>query len=159
MPYPGAEWRVSELAADFNINPRTIRYYERIGLLSASTRTAAGYRLFSPSDRDRLRFILKAKATGLTLDEIREVLSLRRRGVVPCPRVLSLIEAKLGQLDRHVQALHAFRDELVALQREAAGGTIDGCICGLIEEHEPHHKPEALRLATEMLSHRPARAR
>ncbi|MDQ3418598.1 MAG: heavy metal-responsive transcriptional regulator [Acidobacteriota bacterium] len=159
MPRPSTEWRVSELAADFNINPRTIRYYERIGLLAASTRTAAGYRLYSPTDRDRLRFILKAKATGLTLEEIREVLALRRRGVVPCPRVLALIEAKLGQLDRHVQALLEFRDELVGLQREAAGGTIDGCICGLIEEHESHHKPEALRLATEVLSHRPVRAR
>lgn len=159
MPRPSAGWRVSELAADFNINPRTVRYYERIGLLSASTRTAAGYRLFSLSDRDRLRFILKAKATGLTLEEIREVLSLRRRGFVPCPRVLALIGVKLGQLDRHVQALLEFRDELVGLQREAADGTIDGCVCGLIEEHEPYHKPEVLRLATEVLSHRPGRAR
>ena len=159
MARPSGGCRVSELAAQFNVNPRTIRYYERIGLLSASTRTAAGYRLFSPSDRDRLRFILKAKATGLTLGEIREVLSLRGRGVVPCRAVLGLIETKLEQIDRHVQALLEFRDELVGVQREAADGDIDGCVCGLIEQHEPHHEPEALRLATEVLSHRPVRAR
>lgn len=151
--------QVSELAAEFNVNPRTIRYYERIGLLSASTRTPAGYRLFGPGDRARLRFILKAKATGLTLDEIRHVLSLRRRGVVPCPTVLALIEAKLEQIDRHVQALLEFRDELARVQREAAGGRSDGCVCGLIEEHEPHHEPATLRLATEVLSRRPVRTR
>lgn len=158
MSRPSGGCQVSELAAEFNVNPRTIRYYERIGLLSASTRTAAGYRLFSPRDRDRLRFILKAKATGLTLGEIREVLSLRRRGVVPCPTVLTLIDAKLAQIDRHVHALLEFRDELVGVQREAADGNVDGCVCGLIEEHEPHHEPETLRLATEVLSHRPVRA-
>lgn len=53
--------QVGDLAAEFHVNPRTIRYYDRIGLLEASTRTPAGYRLYSGADRDRLRFILKQK--------------------------------------------------------------------------------------------------
>lgn len=150
---------VSDLAAEFNINPRTLHYYERIGLLKASMRTPAGYRLYSDADRDRLRFIMKAKATGLTLDEIREVLSLRRTGVAPCPRVLALADAKVQQLDRHVAALLEFREELVALQREALEMKGDNGVCGLIEGHEPHQTPESLRLAMEVLSHRPLRAR
>jgi DNA-binding transcriptional MerR regulator len=150
---------VSNLATEFDINPRTIRYYERVGLLEASARTAAGYRVYSSADRDRLRFILKAKATGLTLDEIREVLSLRTRGVAPCSRVAALINAKLEQVDRYVQALLEFRRELVALQREASRSVAEGCVCGAIEEHEPRQKPESIRVATDMLSHRPVRAR
>lgn len=152
-------WQVSDLAAEFDINPRTVRYYERVGLLQASTRTSAGYRVYSNADRDRLQFILKAKATGLTLDEIREVLSLRDKGVAPCERVLALVRAKLDNLDRQVQALLDFRKDLIALQREAGATVVDGCVCGLIEEHEPRQTPESLRLATEVLSHRPVRAR
>ncbi|MPY89452.1 MAG: MerR family DNA-binding transcriptional regulator [Luteitalea sp.] len=41
-----SRWQVSDLAAEFQLNPRTIRYYEHVGLLKASTRTAAGYRLW-----------------------------------------------------------------------------------------------------------------
>ena len=74
------DWQVSDLGAEFHINPRTIRYYERIGLLTASARTPRGYRVYSSADRDRLSFILKAKATGLTLGEIREVLATRGAG-------------------------------------------------------------------------------
>jgi DNA-binding transcriptional MerR regulator len=146
------ERQVSELAAEFDINPRTVRYYERVGLLKASTRTPAGYRLYSNVDRDRLRFILKAKDTGLTLQEIGDVLSLRDRGVAPCERVLALIEAKLEQVDRRVKALLDFRQELVALQREAAEPVPGGCVCGVIEQHESHHTVDSLRLATQLLS-------
>lgn len=128
-------------------------------MLKASTRTPGGYRVYSSVDRDRLGFILKAKTTGLTLDEIREVLSLRSKGVAPCPQVLALVQRKLEQLDRHLQALLEFREELVALQREASGRAVDGCICGVIEQHEPQHASASLRLATELLSRRPARAR
>lgn len=155
--HPG--WQVSDLAAEFLINPRTIRYYERVGLLKPSTRTPAGYRLFSSADRDRLRFILKAKATGLTLQEIREVLSLRDKGVAPCERVLAFVQAKLEQVDCRVQALLDFRKELVALQRESAATAAEGCVCGVIEQHESHQPVESLRLAIEALSHRPVRAR
>lgn len=158
MPRHATGAQVSDLAAEFHINPRTIRYYERVGLLKASTRTPAGYRLYGGADRDRLRFILKAKATGLTLEEIREVLSLRDNGVAPCDRVLALVQAKIEQVDRRVQALLDFRQELLALQREAVDTPADGCVCGVIEQHQSHHTVESLRLATEVLSHRPVRA-
>lgn len=152
-------WQVSDLATEFQINPRTIRYYERVGLLRASTRTPAGYRVYSDADRARLQFILKAKATGLTLNEISEVLALRDKGVAPCERVLGLVQAKLDHLDRQVEALLDFRKELVAIQQEAGSTNTEACVCGLIEDHESHQTIESLRLATEFLSHRPARVR
>lgn len=149
---------VGELAAEFGINPRTIRYYERIGLLAASTRTSAGYRVYSSADRDRLRFILKAKTVGLSLNEIRDILALRRQGVTPCTHVLAVVEDKLRQLDEHIRALAEFRDELGALRAEAVDDhSVDGCVCSLIERYEPRHEPDTIRLATEVLGHRPLR--
>lgn len=70
---------VGKLASEFGLNPRTIRYDERIGLLAASTLTAAGYRIYGPADRDRLRFILKVKTVGLSLNEIRDIARTTRR--------------------------------------------------------------------------------
>lgn len=149
---------VGELAGEFGLNPRTIRYYERIGLLAASARTAAGYRIYGPADRDRLRFILKAKTVGLSLNEIRDILALRRRGVSPCTHVLAVLEDKLRQLDQHIRALAEFREELAAVRADAvATPPLDGCVCGLIEHHAPTHAPGAIRLATQVLGRRPAR--
>ncbi|HEV2128208.1 MAG TPA: MerR family DNA-binding transcriptional regulator, partial [Thermomicrobiales bacterium] len=50
--------RIAELAAQLNLNPKTIRYYEQIGLVPAPARTPAGYRLYGLAEQDRLRFIV-----------------------------------------------------------------------------------------------------
>lgn len=91
---------------------------------------------------------------------IREVLSLRDKGVTPCERVLALVDRKLEQLAHHIRALAEFREDLAALRSEAVPETPeDGCVCGLIEHHEPRHEADSIRLATELLSHRPGRHR
>lgn len=152
----GEGWNVSGLAAELGVNPRTVRYYERIGLLTAPARTASGYRRYGPSERDRLRFILKAKAVGLALNEIRDILSLQQKGMTPCAHVLALVEEKLRRVDRHVRSLLDFREELVSVRREAVTEQSQpGCVCGLLEHHEPQHDGETIRLATQILSRRP----
>ncbi len=100
----------------------------------APRRTAAGYRLYGEEDRERLRFILKAKAVGLTLAEIREILALRRAGEPPCARVLALLDEKLAAVDRQLQALSAFRRELVALKASAGEGLDRPApVCAILE--------------------------
>ncbi len=153
---PGAALGVSELAAKFGIDPRTVRYYDQIGLLTASARTIAGHRRYGPAERDRLRFILKAKVVGLALNEIRDILTMRDKGLTPCAHVIDLLEDKLRQLDSQMQSLADFREELVALQREPRNETPDaGCVCRLVEDHESRHDPATLRLAAEILNRRP----
>jgi len=78
-----ARRRIGELAAELGLNPKTIRYYEDIGLMPEPPRTAAGYRLYGEVDRERLEFILKARAIGLTLEEIHQILALRSQGQPP----------------------------------------------------------------------------
>ncbi|MGH2398384.1 MAG: heavy metal-responsive transcriptional regulator [bacterium] len=128
--------RIGELAAEFGLNPKTIRYYEEIGLLPHPERTEVGYRLYSDSDRDQLRFITKAKAIGLTLTEIAEILAVRKQGDQPCDQVVELLDRKVAAVDRELRLLADFRRELVTLREEAAENRAgEACVCGIIEHH------------------------
>jgi DNA-binding transcriptional MerR regulator len=72
------ELRIGKLSAQFGLNPKTLRYYEELGLLDRPRRSNAGHRLYEVAACDRLRFILKAKAIGLTLAEIGRIVALQR---------------------------------------------------------------------------------
>jgi MerR family transcriptional regulator, copper efflux regulator len=69
--------KIGELAEQTGVNVQTVRYYERRGLLPEPERTYSGYRRYDGRDLLRLRFILRAKALGFTLSEVRELLELR----------------------------------------------------------------------------------
>jgi MerR family Zn(II)-responsive transcriptional regulator of zntA len=142
--------RVGELAAHFGLNPKTIRYYEEIGLLPRAGRSDSGYRLYDERDVERLGFIRRAKTLGLSLDEIRDILAVQQEGAPPCDQVLSLIDTKISAIDRRMAELATFRAELASLQatwtnedervRQAA---TSACICPIIEqqtevEDHPH---------------------
>ncbi len=130
--------RIGQLAAEFGLNPKTIRYYEAIGILPIPERTEAGYRRYADADIERLRFIGKAKAIGLTLDEIKDVFKLRSDGERPCKCVLDLLDQKVAALDAQMRALGSFRHELVTLcDRATQHVSGDAVICGIIEAHQP----------------------
>ena len=154
------QFRIGELAAELGINPKTIRYYEQIGLLPVQARTSSGYRVYGEPDQDRLRFIGKAKAIGLSLKEIGEILELRRGGERPCEHVLELLDRKLVEVDAHVRALTDFKQELVAM-REAAADTAaaEACVCGIIEQHVTLFRGAAAGTAVGLLSRQPRRKR
>src|SRR5215208_4582891 len=101
--------RIGRLAAALGLNPKTIRYYEEIGLLPAPVRSPAGYRQYSAADRERLRFIAKAKAIGFTLREIGEILARRDEGMEPCPYVGELLDHKLAAVETQLQLLSEMR--------------------------------------------------
>lgn len=130
-------YRIGELAAEFKLNPKTLRYYEEIGLIDAPVRSLTGYRLYTETDSERLNFVLKAKAAGLTLKEISEILKMRQEGYQPCEQVRSLLDSKIAALDELFRALTEYRQELVTL-REMAAENLDaeGRICGIIEQQE-----------------------
>lgn len=128
--------RIGELAAELAINPKTIRYYEEIGLLPPAKRGENGYRLYDDADRERLRFIGKAKTVGLTLEEIGKILALRRNGAQPCEHVLGLLDNKLTAVEEQLRTLSDFREELLTLREEARKTRhSDACVCGIIEQH------------------------
>lgn len=111
--------RIGELAGELGLNPRTIRYYEAIGLLPEPPRTGGGYRAYNQDDLDRLRFIRAAQRLGLTLDEIREVLAFAERGEPPCGFVRDRLRREVAAIDARIAELLALRGELASLQAKA----------------------------------------
>jgi len=108
--------RIGELAARFGLNPKTIRYYEEIDLLPRADRSESGYRRYTRRDVERLGFIRRAKTLGLSLDEIRDILSVQEEGSPPCGQVLNLIDTKISAMEQRMAELEAFRAELASLR-------------------------------------------
>jgi DNA-binding transcriptional MerR regulator len=140
--------RIGQLADRFDLNTKTIRYYEDIGLLPEPERTAAGYRLYAEADADRLRFIKTAQRLGLTLDDIREILAFKERGQTPCGYVHGLLRQHAQDLERRIAEMQALRDELLVLVDRAQQLPTKGtAYCALIEhrpvETAPRHADQA----------------
>ncbi|MFO0993571.1 MAG: MerR family DNA-binding transcriptional regulator [Hyphomicrobiales bacterium] len=93
-------YSITELCREFNVTPRTLRFYEQKGLLAPARR--GWTRLFSYRDRARLQLILRGKKVGFSLEEIKEM--------------LELYNLKDGQLTQLRVAATKFRERREALQ-------------------------------------------
>lgn len=105
---------IGALAKEVGLSTKAIRYYESLGLLAPPERSESGYRRYGEADVERLRFITGAKALGLSLADIQEVLSTWGQGDKPCGHVTQLLQAKLEEVDRRIQELQGFRAALAA---------------------------------------------
>jgi DNA-binding transcriptional MerR regulator len=119
--------RIGELANTTGTTPKTLRFYEDVGLLTPAGRTAAGYRTFTADAVDRLNFIRRGRSAGLTLAQIREVLELRDAGATPCRHVQDLLDARLTDLDRQIAELQALRETVAHLHEDASTADPDAC--------------------------------
>lgn len=127
---------IGRLAKRLSLNPRTIRFYEQVGVLPEPARSDAGYRLYTSQDEDRLRFVRSAQAIGLTLGEIKEILAFRDRGERPCGYVEEVLEARLAEINQRMRELRTLKRELIALrERMRADGppSREGAFCHYIE--------------------------
>lgn len=70
-------YRIGELAKMAEVTPDTIRYYEKQQMMEHEVRTEGGFRLYTESDLQRLKFIRHARQLGFSLESIRELLSIR----------------------------------------------------------------------------------
>ena len=120
---------IGELAKELHLNPKTIRYYEEVGLLSKPRRSESGYRLYSKYEADRLRLVRRAKILGLSLAEIKELVEYAVDGRCNTleQRLFSLVEAKLSKIDQKIQDLVTFRDELVEYKRDLSNRLESAC--------------------------------
>ena len=126
-----------DVAKALGVGVQTLHYYERESLIPAPARTPAGYRLYTPELVERVSFIKRAQALGLALEEIKEVLALADRGACPCGHVQAALGAQLAVVDRRLQELRRFRDDLAALiarAGELATGSGGANICAIVEE-------------------------
>ncbi|MFE1734462.1 heavy metal-responsive transcriptional regulator [Streptomyces bacillaris] len=133
--------RIGDLAAHTGLTTKTIRFYEDSGLVPAPPRTPGGYRDYPDHTATRLAFIRDAQRAGLTLAEIRSILTLRDDGHVPCTHVTDLIHEHLDDIDRRVAELAATREALRDLAARAATTDPAACsaddICTILKPSQP----------------------
>ena len=139
--------KIGELARLGDVNPKTIRYYESIGLLPEPARTPSGYRDYDGSYVARLTFIRTAQRLGITLDEGKEILAFGERGEAPCSYVRGVLDAQIDTIDRRIRELEELRRQLTGLAAEADRLPETGGTCRLIE-HVRHKaaSPERSRV-------------
>lgn len=125
---------IGDVAKKLGLNPRTIRYYERTGLLPKATRTDSGYRVYGSDALNRLEFILKAKELGLKLQEIKEIMDIHDKGVVPCTCTREFLSNKVIEIDEKMKALSDLRVKLTELLSASRSKISKGSICPIIED-------------------------
>jgi len=135
--------RIGDLAKRCDVTRDTLRFYEREGLLPPPHRSDAGYRLYGEPDAERVQFIRRAQAVGLTLDDIRELLSVQRlRTPGACRRVAERLRARIQVIDRRVAELNAFRRELAKGLAQCDDGASS---CPVVLSFASPHTKGALR--------------
>ena len=116
-------YSISDLAQEFDLTTRAIRFYEDIGLLQPAREGANGRtRVYSPRDRTRLRLTLRAKRLGLSLVEAKEIIELYdspRDTGVQLERFLEVLSHHRQQLEARMEDLQVTLDEVRSHEKEA----------------------------------------
>ncbi len=103
------------MAAQAEVNPQTLRYYERRGLLPGPVRSPGGYRAYETEAVRRVRFIKGAQALGFTLAEVESLLDLADGGPDRCDSVRAMAEEKITDLQGRIARLQALQAGLARL--------------------------------------------
>src|SRR3989442_8976864 len=90
---------IGEVAKRSGASRKALRLYEEAGILPAPRRTQSGYRVYSSEALDLLAFVRQAQRLGFTLDEIREIVAIKRAGRAPCLHVRELVQRKAEGTD------------------------------------------------------------
>ena len=103
------------MAARAAVNPQTLRYYERRGLLPAPIRSPGGYRAYAADAVSRVRFIKRAQDLGFTLAEVELLLHLADGGPDRCDTARRMAEEKITDMRRRITQLQALQAGLTRL--------------------------------------------
>lgn len=114
--------RIGEVAKTAGVNIQTLRFYERYGLLRKPNRNKSGYRSYSIETVQIVCFIKQSQELGYTLQEIKQLLSLRERPDANSREVRAVVESKLSEIERKITRLQQMRDELKEI--------FNSCECG-----------------------------
>lgn len=122
-----AIYQIGELARRTGCAVETIRYYERIGVLPAPTRSASGYRRYGDDHLKRLLFVRRCRDLGFSLEAIARQLALADKKDLSCCEVDAMAQLQLTEVRRKIADLQALERELAGIIAQCAGGTIADC--------------------------------
>ena len=118
---------IGTVAEKSGVPPKTIRYYESIGLIPSAARRANGYRTYSEIDMHTLNFIKRARSLGFSVDEVRDLLDLWRDKRRSSAKVKALTSEHLKALDRKIAELKSMRTTLADLVERCRGDDRPDC--------------------------------
>ncbi|MCT4372329.1 Cu(I)-responsive transcriptional regulator [Yangia mangrovi] len=117
---------IGDVATRAGLPPKTIRYYEDIGLLTPH-RGANGYRAFTEQDVHKLAFLARARALGFTIEDCRALLALYEDESRASAEVKHIAEEHLAQIDEKLAQLQQMRDTLAHLVHACHGDDRPDC--------------------------------
>lgn len=137
------QYTIGRLARAGGVNVETVRYYQRRRLLAVPAKRARGFRYYGPETLGRLRFIRRAQALGLSLEDIRQLLELDRKRA--CGTTRTLAAQRLALVEARLEDLTLLRDALAALVRECdeRGGSSCPILTRLSSDTEEAPAPTA----------------
>lgn len=127
--------KIGELSEATGISSKAIRFYEETGLLPKADREFNGYRSYSQDSVDKLQFVQRAKAAGLSLNEIKRVMQIRSDGKAPCVHVSKLLRRHLQRIEEQLDRLAEAKSDLEKLAARAElmdpASCDEGAICSI----------------------------
>ena len=123
----GKRLQRAELARRTGCNLETIRYYEKTGMMPDPPRTASGYRVYDETHISRLRFILRARELGFSIEQIRGLLDLVDGGTQTCAEVKERTERHLADVRAKIADLKRIERVLSETAEQCSGEDVPEC--------------------------------
>ncbi|MCZ4367339.1 Cu(I)-responsive transcriptional regulator [Sulfitobacter dubius] len=117
---------IGEVSQHTGLPPKTIRYYEDIGLVKP-LRDANGYRAFRESEMHKLAFLGRARTLGFSIEDCRNLLALWEDKNRASADVRAIAKEHLAQIEAKISGLQEMRDTLSTLVRDCAGDDRPDC--------------------------------
>lgn len=139
--------QIGALSKHSGVNVETIRYYERIGIMPAPTRSASGYRMYSPDHLKRLMFVRRGRELGFGIDELRDLLRLVDGHTYTCAQIHELTLQHVVSVRRKIADLRRLQRVLDDMAAQCSGDQIPECpiIDTLFDAHLVLRKRRAAR--------------
>lgn len=136
--------KISELAKQAGISAHTLRYYEKMGLLSPSARDDNNYRHYSADDLTTAKFIYRCKRSGFSLQETATLIQIRndKRQHI-CAEAKNITNNKIVQLKQQIADMQRMVETLEELEQFCCGGDRSAEFCSIIaalEDRELHER-------------------
>jgi len=126
---------IGELAKSLKVTPKTLRHYEKIGLIPAASRSTSGYRVFSEDAIERAQWIVELRKLDLSLEIVREILDDDNNEQTRRQRLMGHLDVLIQEKDLDIALLQGKRDDLQSRYDAllATRGSCNGtCICSAL---------------------------
>ncbi len=124
---------IGKLAELGGISADTLRYYEKMGLIKAESRSSSGYRQYGEDSVRVVHFIRGAKALNFSLEKIGQLLALNSSDKATCGKIITFTEDKIAEAEAKIKELKEVKRVLTDLVKRCPGGDASIEACPIID--------------------------